>query len=88
MSRKIIPENENVTVITGSDHAIGGFVDVLDKRYARSTEDQQGEGYVFEWSSVFGISTNLIEATEEDIKQGRDRVIQLCNIFCEKHNLK
>lgn len=86
MSRITKPINKDIIIVHGSDHAIGGFVDVIDARYARSKDDQQGEGFVFEWSLMFGISLNLINATEDDIRQGDKRIIELCDNFCLKNN--
>lgn len=68
MSRHNLPFNEHTTIHSGSDHAIGRFIDIADSRYAGHISDVQGEGYVFEWSEMFGISTNLIGATEGDLK--------------------
>lgn len=69
MSRESFPlDNKNTQVHRGSDHALGAFLDITDRRFASCSEDEQGEGYVMEYSTVFGFSTNLIEATVEDIK--------------------
>lgn len=64
----------------GSDHAIGRFMDITDSRYAKSGKDEQGEGYVFEYSELFGITTNLIGATEDDLFD-IDKLAQLTEIF-------
>jgi hypothetical protein len=70
----------DVTITTGDDHALGRFMQVSDQRYARSGEDEQGEGYVLNWDQVFGFSTNLIGATREQLGDN-DKILELCNEF-------
>lgn len=61
---KLYPYTDHVT---GNDHAIGKFIDITDRRYAGCPDDEQGEGYILEWSQLFGFTTNLIGATPEDL---------------------
>ncbi len=77
------PENETTEFIHGSDHALGAFLDITDSRFAKSGKDEQGEGYVFEWSSLFGITTNLIGATMEDLEHSQERMQELVDNFCK-----
>lgn len=57
----------DIHIIRGSDHAVGRFVQVADGRFAGSDKDEQGEGYVMDWDSLFGFSVNLIGATVDDL---------------------
>ena len=68
MSRNVRSITDTTTVAFGEDHALGGFYDIMDSRYADSGNDQQGEGYVVEWCEVFGFTTNLIGITTEGLK--------------------
>jgi len=56
--RKIV--TPSITIWYGEDHAIGKWLDITDERFAMSGKDEQGEGYVFEWSEKFPKGTNLI----------------------------
>lgn len=85
MSRFLRKINEHTTVITGHDHALGHFIDIIDKRYANTPLDEQGEGYVFEWSQFLGITTNLIKAEPEDV-QDEYRLLELTELFILKNN--
>ena len=73
-------------IYSGNDHMLGFFFDVTDDRFAGSKEDEQGEGYLLEWSTTFGFSTNLIEATEEDLKS-TTRLMFLAEQFLGKKGL-
>lgn len=67
-----LPDNSSIHIHYGTDHAIGKFLDITDDRFAGIDADDQGEGYVFEWSEMFGITINLIGAEIEDIdNQGK-----------------
>lgn len=57
-----------IVLYSGNDMILGKFLDITDSRFAGSEQDKQGEGYLFEWSEVFGISTNLIGLTEKSMK--------------------
>lgn len=78
IERKI---NQTTTVVTGNDHAIGQFLQVQDVRYARSNKDDQGEGYILEYDTMFGFTTNLVGATKEDIPFNDNRIIELTEAF-------
>ena len=80
MSRNIKKINETINIIHGSDHTLGYFLDITDSRYADSGLDEQGEGYVMEWSHVLGFTRNLIGADIEDIGSN-ERLIELTNKF-------
>jgi len=91
MSRHCIPSDHGYTRFThGSDHVLGAFLDITDSRYAGTEDDLQGEGYLFEWSSLFGITTNLIEATIEDLEHSQERMQELVDKYCEslKNSIK
>lgn len=67
MSRNMYTFRNGLThIFYGSDHTLGYFVDVVDDRYASCSVDEQGEGFIMEWSRLFGFTTNLIEAVKED----------------------
>lgn len=68
MSRLVFTPNEYTSFISGSDHAIGAFLDITDTRFANSGMDRQGEGFIMEWSEMFGFSQNLIGATVSDLE--------------------
>lgn len=80
------PESEPTRFNYGTDHAIGRFLDITDRRFAGTKDDQQGEGYLLEWSDLFGISTNLIGATVEDLKD-QTKLIQLVESFLISKNI-
>lgn len=77
--------NENIVVYYGSDHAIGAFIDICDKRWAEHPLDFQGEGFVLEHCTNFGFTNNLIGAVENDLRYDKDgdRIIPLCNKYIE-----
>lgn len=56
-----------ITFHGGIDHILGPFLDITDDRYASLPEDEQGEGFVMEWCTLFGFQRNLIGATIDDI---------------------
>lgn len=60
------PKFPHTRYIYGGDHALGSFLDITDDRFAGHPNDPQGEGYVFEVSSIFGISNNLIGAEKQE----------------------
>ena len=78
MSRIVKPLTEHITIIYGKDHSIGNFVDITDSRFANSKDDEQGEGYIFEWSQLFGASTNLPNL-KIDIRLSDDYIIKTVN---------
>ena len=90
MSRILEQVNDNIVVIHGNDHAIGSFLDVTDKRYAFSGKDEQGEGYVFQWSRMFNTKkkgmNNLINLDKDKLDQlpkekGINYIIECCDAF-------
>jgi hypothetical protein len=83
MSRRLTGLNPDINVVMGSDHAVGNFFQVQDERYTKSGKDEQGEGYVVDWDSLFGFSVNLIGITEDDFGD-RPKIIELCNKEHEK----
>ena len=80
MSRNTKIINDDITIYFGNDHAIGLFLDVSDNRYAKSGKDEEGEGYVFEYSEMFKTSINKIKATIEEVKNEKV-LIKKCNEF-------
>jgi len=85
MSRQWERVTDDITIYFGTDHALGLWLDITDKRYAVSEQDEQGEGYVYEYSQKFGVSTNLVELTMEEIDfHNRATVIEKCNLFINK----
>jgi hypothetical protein len=75
------------TIIHGDDNTLGKFVDITDERYANSGLDEQGEGYLFEWSELFGTSTNLIGLDIKDIRNA-NLVESLVEAFLKSKNIK
>ena len=84
MSREGNKINENITVVFGNDHVLGSFIDVIDNRFAESGQDEQGEGYVCEYSTKFGISNNRIGANIEDLKN-KEKIIELCDAMVKRN---
>jgi len=82
MARIYEPHGENITIVRGTDHVLGRFIQIQDNRYMRSGNDLQGEGYVFEWDEAFGITLNLIRANPSDVLDSK-KLIALTNKFCE-----
>lgn len=72
-----------ITVHHGTDHALGSFWDLTDDRYAGHPKDPQGEGYIFEYSKKFGISTNLADLTLREATYLTNRAIQKIDNFIE-----
>jgi hypothetical protein len=83
MSRKIHNINENISVAYGADHALGQFIDIMDRRYAESGKDEQGEGYLVEWCGAFQFSQNHIDITLEGLKD-EAKIIELCDKFVKE----
>lgn len=84
MSRLTLTVNENITIYHGSDHAIGGFIDIIDKRFAESGFDNQGEGFVLEYSDMFGFSNNKINIEKLEELSQDELIISKCNEFINK----
>lgn len=83
MSRNVRKVNDNITIVYGTDHAIGQFLDITDKRYAQSGFDEQGEGYVCEHSSMFPYDNSLIQL-DFDEPITKEIIIKACDEFIEK----
>lgn len=79
MSRNTQTPNENISIHSGSDHAVGWFIQISDKRFAGTPQDHQGEGYVLDYDR-FGFGTNLIGATEKDLGD-IDKLMELTEAF-------
>lgn len=56
MSRHYEYLNNRFTIITGTDHALGRFIQITDNEF---TDDPSGEGYILDISDLFGIETNF-----------------------------
>lgn len=82
MSRNRKQLSPNVAITRGDDHVLGKFCQLTDERYAMSEDDEQGEGYVFEWDEEFGLVNNLIGATVGDVDND-DKLLELANKFAE-----
>jgi len=86
MSRNSKNITPSITIWYGEDHAIGKWFDVTDNHFAMSGKDEQGEGYVFEWSELFPKGTNHINYQMPDNFNfdNEDHVTDLimkCNAF-------
>jgi hypothetical protein len=81
MSRHTHKISDHTSVVSGNDHAIGQFIDVTDSRYANSDLDEQGEGYLVEWSTLFGFTQNKIGITIEQLKASPEVVVEIVNKF-------
>jgi hypothetical protein len=57
MSRNIIYSDSRLKLINGTDHAIGMFFQIYDKKMENETPEQ--EGLVLDWSELFGFEINL-----------------------------
>ena len=82
MSRDHEPIQETTSIVRGSDHALGYFLDITDTRYANSGKDEQGEGYLVEWSAVFGFTQNQIGIKVNELKD-HSRINELVDKFVE-----
>jgi len=85
MSRVPQKLTETITIVTGSDHVLGKFIQIKDTRYSNMPQDQQGEGYVLEHDQRFGMGINLANITlEELINKKKETIIEKINIFIDK----
>jgi hypothetical protein len=57
MSRHTIYWDERFSVVAGTDHVLGLFVQLFDKEMEQETPE--GEGLMFDWSQGFGVERNL-----------------------------
>lgn len=90
MSRNHMQLSENVIITTGDDHEFGAFIQLSDKRYARSSDDIQGEGYVLDWDERREFTINLIDTdtdtmNESDITLRNETLLRLANEFCKEN---
>lgn len=76
-----ITDTDTITVITGDDHAIGRFIQVIDTRFRDTEHDIQGEGYVMEYDNTFGFTLNLIGLTKSDLPFSDAAIIKGCDAF-------
>lgn len=67
MSRFHYLLNEHIIVVTGNDHALGRFIDLIDLRFKGTPEDWAGEGYIYIYSQMFGTSLNLADLKLDDV---------------------
>ena len=92
MSRNHVDYSPDVHVIWGNDHALGEFIQIYDNRFAGTEGDPQGEGYVFEWDRLFGVTLNLIGLPKEKMENAiilsdlKDLVLGKCNEFVNSLN--
>lgn len=63
MSRLSKKLNDNTTIIYGSDHAVGRFVQVVDKREIERNDES--DGYILDWNELFGYSNNKINLPDK-----------------------
>jgi hypothetical protein len=65
MSRVTLFQNDRLTLVGGTDHMLGSFLQLYDKEMVDETPE--GEGLVFDWSMGFGIETNLTGISGKNI---------------------
>jgi len=82
MSRYTEILNKNIKINFGWDATLGSFVDIIDKRYVNIGKDEQGEGYLVEWTKIWGFTQNKIGIKQEELKNGK-RIEELINKFLE-----
>lgn len=73
MSRHTIRRGVKTIAIYGNDHALGRFLDIVDERYANHPADTQGEGYIYSWTELFGVSLNLANLTPVEARDLESR---------------
>ena len=68
ISKKI---NDRFTMIHGTDHALGFFIQVVDDEFI--DHPKVGEGYIFDWDKLFGTTVSHIKdsSTMSDYKPTR-----------------
>ena len=71
MSRDVLKIDHNTSIIFCDDPMgiHGSFVQVYDKRWAELNGETGDDGYLLDFDSIFGFSTNLIGATLAGLKQ-------------------
>ena len=80
MSRNITTLTDNISTVHGEDKFLGFFFDIIDERY---DGDPSGEGYLVEWSSMFGFSQNKIGIDADEFRDD-EIVILLVDRFIEE----
>lgn len=48
MSRHLKKINDRYTIVTGVDHVLGSFIQIVDQEFIGHEKDFGGEGYVFD----------------------------------------
>lgn len=90
MSREGFKINDNITLVTGSDHALGQFAQIYDSR----TEEKFDEGLIFDWDGMFGFTRNHIgwdKFGKPDTSiplLDKDGIIEYCDKFLESEAYK
>lgn len=79
MARNEMKLSETTTIFHGTDDALGYFSDVWDSRAV--TDDD--EGFVCEWSRLFGYSNNQIQLENDEISDPAF-IIQRVNEYFNK----
>lgn len=78
MSRHIKQLNENIYIVWGQDHALGGFFQIFDKRF----ENDNCSEPVFDHDELFGINYNKINLDFSDpikVMTNYDLIINKCD---------
>lgn len=72
MSRRITKINERFTLISGEDHVLGFFVQIVDHEFIGHPKVGD-EGYIFDWDKFFGTTLSKIKdaTTLKDYKPDR-----------------
>lgn len=86
MSRSSRNIGSGITIISGSDHALGEFLDIISSDYAGSSHDEQGEGFLVEWSSLFGFAQNQIGIKKSQFKKN-GKIIELVKKFLSEKGI-
>lgn len=64
MSRRVLYQDDRLTLVGGTDVALGTFYQLFDRD--KENETPEGEGLIFDWSYVFGIEINLTGIAENE----------------------
>ena len=57
MSRNTLYHDARFTLVGGTDHMLGNFIQLFDKQMMNETPE--GEGLVLDWSEGFGMEINI-----------------------------
>lgn len=74
MARNVNNATPNTDFVYGPDAIVGKYVQISDRRFAGHPLDGTGEGYILDWDEMLGFTTNLIGATEEEVKSANGSV--------------